>query len=69
MRNGLGLVLAILLIIVLTAMPIHAQGVYVNPPQCWWYWQVNTTYAVLYNYGTEAYTIYLMTPSEFNALS
>ena len=59
---GLALALAMLAIVA------HAQGVYVSPPHCWWYWQVNATYAVLYNYGTEAYTIYLMTPSNFNAL-
>ena len=72
MRAGLGLILTVitaLLIIVFTAMPIHAQGVYVSPPSCWWYEQVNEPYVILYNYGSEAYTIYLMTPSEYQAMS
>ena len=62
---GIGLAL---LITVLVAIPLHAQGVYVTPPQCWWYWQTNASYVVLYNYGSESYTIILMTPSEYDAM-
>lgn len=75
MRAGLGLILTVitaLLIIVFTAMPAHAQGIYVSPPPCWWSEQVNEPYIVLYDYGFEpyvAYVIYLMTPSEYQALS
>ncbi|WP_054849851.1 thermopsin family protease [Vulcanisaeta sp. JCM 14467] len=72
MRAGVGLILTVItasLIIVFTAMPTHAQGVYVSSPPCWWYGQVNESYVILYNYGSETYTIYLMTPSEYQAMS
>ena len=63
-RAGLGLALALAML----AIAVHAQSVYVTPPHCWWYVHVNATYTVLYNYGGEPYTIYLMTPSEFSLL-
>ena len=72
MRAGVGLILTVitaLLIIVFTAMPTHAQDVYVSPPYCWWYWQVNMTYIVIYNYGSQPYTIYVFTPSQYQMLS
>ena len=71
MRSGLGLVLTVvtaLLIIVFTALPAHAQGVYV-PPSCGWGHQINGSYIVIYNYGSEAYMIYLMTPDEYQVWS
>ena len=63
---GIGLAL---LITALVAAPLHAQGVYVSPPYCWWYWQVNMTYMVIYNYGSQPYTIYVFTPSQYQVLN
>ena len=70
MRKDLALALvAAALSVVFAALPIYAQGVYVPTPSCWWNYQINGSYLVIYNYGSEAYTIYLMTPDEYQAMS
>ncbi len=60
-------IVALALTLYLTAVT-HAQ-VTVTPPSCWRYWVINASYFVIYNYGTQSYTIYVMTPSEYQVFS
>lgn len=58
--------------VALAALAIAAVGnayVIANPPRCWHYWTVNASYLVLYNYGDRVYTIYVMTPSEYQVFN